>query len=76
MIDAFGVGTPLWSHGFGCVTWILDGRVGVVFLAGGEPKVDGVVPAETAAFWAKNWLGVQQEDGRIESVDTGGGFVV
>ena len=65
------VGTPLWSNGFGCVTWVLGDMVGVALLAGGEPKVTGSVPTETAEFWAARWVAVQKEDGRIED-----GFVV
>ena len=65
------VGTPLWSNGFGCVTWVLGDRVGVALLAGGEPKVVGSVPAETAESWSARWVAVQKEDGRIED-----GFVV
>ena len=63
-----GVGTPLWSNGFGCVTWVLDNQVGVALLAGGEPKVVGSVPIETATFWAERWVDVVAEDGRIESL--------
>ena len=62
------VGTPIWSNGFGCVTWVNGGLAGVSLLAGGEPRVTGVVPTEQAEFWAKKWLDVKQEDGRIEEV--------
>lgn len=59
------VGTPLWSNGFGCVTWVSRDLVGVALLANGEPKVLGVVPEETAEFWARRWVEVCKEDGRI-----------
>ena len=62
------VGTPIWSNGFGCVTWVNATGVGVALLAGGEPKVTGVVLPEQAEFWAKRWLDVKQEDGQIEEV--------
>ena len=61
------VGTPIWSNGFGCVTWISSIGVGVALLAGGEPKVFGFIPVEQAEFWAKRWIDVMQEDGRIEA---------
>jgi hypothetical protein len=65
------VGTPIWSNGFGCVTQVSGIYAGVALLAGGEPKVTGFVPLETAEFWAKNFVTVCKDDGRITD-----GFVV
>jgi hypothetical protein len=65
VIEVVGVGTPIWSNGFGCITWMGERAAGVMLLAGGEPKVSGFVPIEQAAFWAKRWLDTCREDGRI-----------
>jgi len=62
------VGTPIWSNGFGCVTWVNGDTAGVALLAGGEPKVTGYVPILVVEGWAKRWLDVMKEDGRIEAV--------
>lgn len=59
------VGTPIWSHGFGCITWVSGTACGVALLAGGEPQVTGFVPLEQAEFWVKRWVDVCAEDGRI-----------
>lgn len=62
------VGTPVWTTGFGCVTWVGQDLVGVALLANGEPKVTGCVPLERAEEWAQKWRDVCQEDGRIAEV--------
>ena len=61
-------GTPIWSNGFGCVTWVRGPFAGVALLAGGEPKVEGIVTVEQAEYWARLWKLTCQEDGRIETV--------
>jgi hypothetical protein len=65
------IGTPIWSNGFGCVTWVGEHAAGVLFLADGEPKITGFVPVTQAAYWAQRWLDLMSEDGRVEAVDTG-----
>lgn len=62
------VGTPLWSNGFGCVTWIGEHQVGVALLQNGEPSIRGSVPFSAALSWAERWLQVRAEDGRVETV--------
>ena len=62
------VGTPIWSNGFGCVTWVGEHQVGVALLSNGEPSVRGFVPVSAACAWANRWLEVRAEDGRVESV--------
>lgn len=75
-VTVVGVGTPLWSNGFGCVTWLGEDAAGFALMEGGVPKIIGHAPIEQIAFWAARWLDVMAEDGRIEAVDTDAKFVV
>jgi hypothetical protein len=61
------VGTPLWSSGFGCVTWLGEHTCGVAFLCNGEPSHTGVVPYGAAREWANRWESVLSEDGRVQT---------
>ena len=60
--------TPLWSNGFGCVTWVGEHQVGVALLSNGEPSIRGTVPLGAALSWAERWVQVRAEDGRVETV--------
>jgi hypothetical protein len=62
------VGTPLWSNGFGCITWLGEYGAGVAFLCDGEPSHTGVVPLSAARQWANGWESVLSNDGRIQTV--------
>ena len=68
MTTPIEVGTPIWSNGFGCVTWVGTSSAGIAFLVNGEPKAMGFVPIEMVKFWVQRWIEICSEDGRIEDV--------
>jgi hypothetical protein len=65
------VGTPLWSNGFGVVSWIGEAHVGVVFLYDGSPKIVGHAARAAAESWAKHWADLRAE-GLVVAVPTRG----
>jgi hypothetical protein len=65
------VGMPLWSDGFGSVSWVGERLAGVVFLHDGLPRVVGYAPLVSVTIWAQRWLDLRAQ-GLVVEIPTCG----